>query len=59
MNKGGQTRKGSPSRGFKSSKSFQSKSASPNAIPWSDTEDGCFKNKNSDDGKLVSLILFV
>nr|XP_055056552.1 centriolin isoform X4 [Misgurnus anguillicaudatus] len=51
MNKGGQTRKGSPPGGFKSSKSLQSKSASANAISWSETEDGCFKNKNSDDDK--------
>ncbi|XP_016408818.1 centriolin-like [Sinocyclocheilus rhinocerous] len=46
-----QMRKRSPTAGSKCSKSLQSKTVSPNAISWSETEEGGLREDPSDDDK--------
>ncbi|XP_051516853.1 centriolin isoform X2 [Myxocyprinus asiaticus] len=51
MKRWGQTRKRSPTGVSKCPKNLQSKAVSPNAISWSDTEDGDLRDDPSDDDK--------
>ncbi|XP_058630694.1 centriolin isoform X2 [Onychostoma macrolepis] len=51
MKRVAQMLKRSPAAGSKCSKSLQSKTVSPNAISWSETEDGALREDISDDEK--------